>query len=82
MRAKKSSNKKEEEEKDMKLVSRADVLSGCQNFSIIAGFLLALIIVLVMTGFAADMFIYDEGNVYSCPADYLNGELDKLKDED
>ena len=30
---------------------------------------------LVLTTFAPDMLIYDEGNVYSCPVDHMNEVL-------
>ena len=46
--------------------------------TIVGCFTFILAIVLVVSTFASDMLIYDEGNVYSCPADHLNAELDKL----
>ena len=30
---------------------------------------------MILTSFAPDMLIYDEGNVYSCPSDYLKDGL-------
>lgn len=32
-------------------------------------------VVTILTAFSADMLIYDEGNVYSCPVDHLNSYL-------
>jgi len=34
-------------------------------------FTVIMAIVLIVSTFAKDMLIYDEGNVYSCPADHL-----------
>ena len=34
-------------------------------------------IILILTTLAPDMMIYDEGNVYSCPVDHMNGVLAK-----
>ena len=31
--------------------------------------------VTILAAFASDMLIYDEGNVYSCPVDHLNGKM-------
>ena len=36
---------------------------------------------MVLTSFAPDMLIYDEGDVYSCPSDYLQNELSKKVQE-
>lgn len=32
-------------------------------------------VAMVLTTFAPDMMIYDEGNVYSCPGDYMNDAI-------
>lgn len=45
-------------------------------------FSILFLISLFMTTLAQDMMVYDEGNVYSCPADHLNKELGKLNDVD
>ena len=62
----------------MKLISRAEVLTGCQNMTIVTCFTVVMAIVLILTTFASDMLIYDEGNVYSCPAEHLNSHLEKM----
>ncbi len=36
---------------------------------------LVMAIVTILTAFGSDMLIYDEGNVYSCPVDHLNGKI-------
>lgn len=37
---------------------------------------------MVLTAFAADMFIYDEGNVYSCPSEHILSKLVGVGGED
>jgi len=68
--------------RQIKLVSRASILSSCQNMALVACFSTMLAIVMILSTFAADMLIYDEGNVYSCPADHLKKEIFKLDTED
>ena len=46
------------------------------------GLIAAIIVSLILSTFATDMLIYDEGNVYSCPVDSLispNGNDDEGK---
>ena len=55
----------------MRLESRASVLSTCQNTCIVATLVILTASCLVLASFSADMFIYDEGNVYSCPSEHI-----------
>ena len=55
----------------MRLESRASVLSTCQNWCLVASLVVLAATCMVLTSFEADMFIYDEGNVYSCPKDHI-----------
>ena len=64
------------------LVSKARILSPCQNFAILAFLVLVLLTVMVITSYAPDMLIYDEGNVYSCTADHLNDKLNEKVEQD
>ena len=50
-------------------------MSTTQNFCLVALFVIILGTALVVSSFASDMLIYDEGAVYSCPVDHLNGRL-------
>ena len=64
------------------LVSKARVMSPCQNFITLAFLVIVLLTVMVITAFAPDMLIYDEGNVYSCTADHLNEKLEEKVEQD
>lgn len=61
--------------KDTKLVNRASMLSTCQNYSIVVALAFLFIVAMIVSAFAVDMLIYDEGNVYSCPVDYMQETL-------
>ena len=50
----------------------SSLLSTCQINCLVITFSIFLAIAMVMTTFASDMLIYDEGNVYSCPVDHMN----------
>ena len=43
--------------------------------------MVAMVIILILTSFAHDMLIYDEGSVYSCPAEHLKDTLDEYNDD-
>lgn len=51
------------------------MLTTCQTNAIAAFVIFSFAIVLLASSFSADMLIYDEGNVYSCPVDYLQKSL-------
>ena len=59
----------------VKLESRATVLSTCQNWCLVATLVIIIATVLVLTSFSVDMFIYNEGNVYSCPKELIISNL-------
>ena len=59
----------------MRLDSKAGMLNTCQSYCIVASLVFITITVMILSSFAPDMLIYDEGNVYSCPADHINNEL-------
>ena len=56
-------------------------MTTCQNYCIVALFVVIFAIALILTTLAPDMMIYDEGNVYSCPVDHMNGVLAKKYEE-
>lgn len=71
-----SQNKASKEDvKDMKLVSRAAMLSNCQNYSLVGILVGLMAIALLVSSFSVDMLVYDEGNVYSCPVDAIEDTL-------
>lgn len=51
------------------------MLSTCQNYSIVVALAFLFIVAMIVSAFAVDMLIYDEGNVYSCPVDYMQETL-------
>ena len=53
----------------------ATKLTPCQNICIIVSYSTWILTAMILTSFAPDMLIYDEGNVYSCPSDYLKDGL-------
>jgi len=66
-----------DKDKDTKLVSRASMLSSTDNFLVISLMLFCFVLALVVSTVSADMLVYDEGNVYSCPVDYMKDTLQK-----
>ena len=62
-------------DKKVRLDSRGTLMSSCQTFTLVAFLVIVIIVAMIGTAFAPDMLIYDEGNVYSCPKDYMNEKL-------
>ena len=50
-------------------------MSSCETHCLVITFVIILAVAMVSTTFASDMMIYDEGNIYSCPVDYMNEAL-------
>ena len=67
--------------REVTLDSKAGQLTGKENCCIITLLTIVILTVMVLTSFAPDMLIYDEGDVYSCPSDYLQNELSKKVQE-
>ena len=63
--------------KNTKLATRAQMLSKCQISCVIGGLAAVTLLALLISTFSVDMLIYDEGNVYSCPVDYLEDSVAK-----
>ena len=75
------SNQVKQQQGAVRLDARASILSTCQNYLIVASLTAVICIVLVVSTLSADMLIYDEGNVYSCPVDYMRDTMQKRWEE-
>ena len=61
--------------KKPKLVSCSTMMTKSEICCLSFLFVVIMILAIIVSSFASDMLIYDEGDVYSCPVDHINSKL-------